>query len=110
VKELSRAFDDARDDSSIGVIVLTGKVTDACRRVTIFNLLRIRGAGQISLSWYMDEQGTKAFCSGGDQALRSNDGHVDFENFGRLNVLDLQVCVYRFSMADTSPLCYTRAV
>jgi 1,4-dihydroxy-2-naphthoyl-CoA synthase len=58
----------------------------------------------------MDEQGTKAFCSGGDQPLRSNDGHVDFEIFRRLNVLDLQVCVYRFSMADTSPLCYTRAV
>lgn len=36
-------------------------------------------------------QGTKAFCSGGDQALRSKDGYADYENFGRLNVLDLQV-------------------
>lgn len=27
VKELMRAFNDARDDSSIGVIILTGKVT-----------------------------------------------------------------------------------
>lgn len=36
-------------------------------------------------------QGTKAFCSGGDQALRSKDGYADFESFGRLNVLDLQV-------------------
>lgn len=35
-------------------------------------------------------QGTKAFCSGGDQALRSKDGYVDYDNFGRLNVLDLQ--------------------
>lgn len=26
IKELIRAFDDARDDSSIGVIILTGKV------------------------------------------------------------------------------------
>uniref|UniRef100_A0A804NFQ7 1,4-dihydroxy-2-naphthoyl-CoA synthase, peroxisomal n=1 Tax=Zea mays TaxID=4577 RepID=A0A804NFQ7_MAIZE len=59
-KELMRAFNDARDDSSIGVIILTGK-------------------------------GTKAFCSGGDQALRDSDGYVDFDSFGRLNVLDLQI-------------------
>ncbi|KAK9222710.1 hypothetical protein WN944_011146 [Citrus x changshan-huyou] len=30
--------------------------------------------------------GTKAFCSGGDQALRTRDGYADYENFGRLNV------------------------
>lgn len=36
-------------------------------------------------------QGTKAFCSGGDQKLRTADGYVDSENSGRLNVLDLQV-------------------
>lgn len=36
-------------------------------------------------------QGTKAFCSGGDQLLRKKDGYADFESFGRLNVLDLQV-------------------
>ncbi|KAK3223368.1 hypothetical protein Dsin_010393 [Dipteronia sinensis] len=59
-KELIRAFNDARDDSSVGVIILTGK-------------------------------GTKAFCSGGDQALRTKDGYADYEDFGRLNVLDLQV-------------------
>lgn len=64
VKELIRAFDDARDDSSIGVIILTGK-------------------------------GTKAFCSGGDQALRGKDGYVDSKNIGRLNVLDLQVQIRR---------------
>ncbi|KAH7510710.1 hypothetical protein FEM48_ZijujUnG0094400 [Ziziphus jujuba var. spinosa] len=64
VKELLRAFNDARDDSSIGVIILTGK-------------------------------GTKAFCSGGDQALRTKDGYADYENFGRLNVLDLQVQIRR---------------
>lgn len=39
----------------------------------------------------LNAQGTKAFCSGGDQALRDSDGYVDFDNFGRLNVLDLQV-------------------
>nr|GLL32732.1 1,4-dihydroxy-2-naphthoyl-CoA synthase, peroxisomal [Ipomoea trifida] len=64
IKELIRAFNDARDDGSVGVIILTGK-------------------------------GTKAFCSGGDQALRNKDGYVDYENFGRLNVLDLQVQIRR---------------
>ncbi|KAL8142810.1 hypothetical protein V2J09_015842 [Rumex salicifolius] len=64
IKELIRAFNDARDDTSIGVIILTGK-------------------------------GTKAFCSGGDQALRGKDGYSDFESFGRLNVLDLQVQIRR---------------
>ncbi|KAH9708858.1 hypothetical protein KPL70_013008 [Citrus sinensis] len=39
--------------------------------------------------------GTEAFCSGGDQALRTRDGYADYENFGRLNVLDLQVQIRR---------------
>ncbi|KAH9614876.1 hypothetical protein KSS87_012374 [Heliosperma pusillum] len=64
IKEMIRAFDDARDDSSIGVIILTGK-------------------------------GSKAFCSGGDQALRSKDGYADPNDIGRLNVLDLQVQIRR---------------
>nr|POE97815.1 1,4-dihydroxy-2-naphthoyl-coa synthase, peroxisomal [Quercus suber] len=60
IKELSRAFDDARNDSSVGVIILTGKET-------------------------------KAFYSGCDQVLRTKDGYADYENFGCLNVLDLQI-------------------
>ncbi|KAG7585141.1 1-4-Dihydroxy-2-naphthoyl-CoA synthase MenB [Arabidopsis thaliana x Arabidopsis arenosa] len=64
VKELMRAFNDARDDSSVGVIILTGK-------------------------------GTKAFCSGGDQALRTQDGYADPNDVGRLNVLDLQIQIRR---------------
>ncbi|XP_020226622.1 1,4-dihydroxy-2-naphthoyl-CoA synthase, peroxisomal [Cajanus cajan] len=64
VKELMRAFTDAREDTSIGVIILTGK-------------------------------GTKAFCSGGDQALRTEDGYSDHGNFSNLNVLDLQVQIRR---------------
>ncbi|KAL8532664.1 hypothetical protein ACS0TY_009031 [Phlomoides rotata] len=64
VKELMRAFNDARDDNSIGVIIFTGK-------------------------------GSMAFCSGGDQSLRGKEGYVDYDNFGRLNVLDLQVQIRR---------------
>ncbi|MGH2820971.1 MAG: 1,4-dihydroxy-2-naphthoyl-CoA synthase, partial [Actinomycetota bacterium] len=62
--ELSEAFETARDDPTIGVIILTGA-------------------------------GTEAFCSGGDQRVRGDDGYVDDRGTGRLNVLDLQVQIRR---------------
>ncbi len=62
--ELSSAFNAARDDPSIGVIILTGA-------------------------------GDQAFCSGGDQRIRGDDGYVDAHGVGRLNVLDLQVQIRR---------------
>jgi naphthoate synthase len=62
--ELSRAFNAARDDPGIGVIILTGA-------------------------------GTQAFCSGGDQKIRGDDGYLDASGVGRLNVLDLQVQIRR---------------
>ena len=67
--ELSRAFDAARDDPEVGVIILTG-------------------------------QGPDAFCSGGDQRVRGEDGYlgdddVSSRGIGRLNVLDLQVQIRR---------------
>ena len=58
------AFNVARDDPEIGVIILTGA-------------------------------GDKAFCSGGDQKIRGDDGYVDSHGVGRLNVLDLQVQIRR---------------
>jgi naphthoate synthase len=64
LSELSRAFEMARDDPEVGVIVLTG-------------------------------EGTKAFCSGGDQRIRGDDGYRDDHGVGRLNVLDLQVQIRR---------------
>src|SRR5712692_9058320 len=64
VVEMSRAFECARDDPAIGVIILTGA-------------------------------GTEAFCSGGDQRVRGDDGYVDEQGIGRLNVLDLQVQIRR---------------
>jgi naphthoate synthase len=62
--ELSKAFNVARDDAAIGVIVLTG-------------------------------EGPQAFCSGGDQRIRGEDGYVDDRGIARLNVLDLQVQIRR---------------
>jgi naphthoate synthase len=64
VFEMSRAFEVARDDPKIGVVILTGA-------------------------------GTEAFCSGGDQRIRGDDGYIDPKGTGRLNVLDLQVQIRR---------------
>jgi naphthoate synthase len=62
--ELSHAFNEARDDPEVGVVILTG-------------------------------EGTEAFCSGGDQRIRGDDGYKDDKGVGRLNVLDLQVQIRR---------------
>ncbi|MHB8219625.1 MAG: 1,4-dihydroxy-2-naphthoyl-CoA synthase [Acidimicrobiales bacterium] len=67
--ELADAFNMARDDPEIGVIVLTG-------------------------------EGPDAFCSGGDQRIRGDDGYLGDDEvarrgIGRLNVLDLQVQIRR---------------
>ena len=64
VTEMISAFERARDDPSIGVIILTG-------------------------------EGPLAFCSGGDQKVRGDDGYVDDKGIGRLNVLDLQIQIRR---------------
>src|SRR5450759_4968721 len=64
VSEMSRAFEVARDDPEVGVVILTGA-------------------------------GTEAFCSGGDQRIRGDDGYVDPKGIGRLNVLDLQIQIRR---------------
>ncbi len=67
--ELQHAFNEARDDDRVGVIVLTGA-------------------------------GDEAFCSGGDQRIRGNDGYIGDDEvagkgIGRLNVLDLQIQIRR---------------
>ena len=67
--ELADAMNRARDDDSVGVIILTG-------------------------------QGDWAFCSGGDQMIRGDDGYIGDDEIakkgiGRLNVLDLQIQIRR---------------
>jgi len=64
VFELYDAFCEAREDTTIGVVLLTG-------------------AGPHS-------DGKYAFCSGGDQSVRGHAGYVDDIGIPRLNVLDLQ--------------------
>ena len=64
VSEMYDAFANAREDQTIGVVLLTG-------------------AGPHT-------DGKYAFCSGGDQSVRGHAGYVDEDGVPRLNVLDLQ--------------------
>ncbi len=64
VTQMCDAFMDAREDSKIGVVLLTG-------------------AGPA-------RDGKYAFCSGGDQSIRGDDGYIGKDGVPRLNVLDLQ--------------------
>ena len=59
VFELREAFELAREDKEIGVIILTG-------------------------------QGKDAFCAGGDQKIRGDQGYVGDDGVPRLNILDVQ--------------------
>ncbi|MEX2530650.1 MAG: 1,4-dihydroxy-2-naphthoyl-CoA synthase [Gemmatimonadota bacterium] len=62
--ELQEAFKDAGEDPSVGVVLLTGN-----------------GPA---------EDGKYAFCSGGDQRVRGDEGYVGGDGLPRLNVLELQ--------------------
>ena len=62
--EMQKAFIDAREDQSIGVILLTG--------------------------YGPSKDGKYAFCSGGDQRIRGEKGYIGGDGVPRLNVLDLQ--------------------
>jgi naphthoate synthase len=64
VIEMFDAFSDAREDQSVGVVLLTG--------------------------YGPSKDGKYAFCSGGDQRIRGDKGYVGGDGVPRLNVLDLQ--------------------
>ncbi len=71
VTQMFNAFVDAREDQEIGVILLTGKGPAA--------------------------DGKYAFCSGGDQRIRGDQGYVGGDGVPRLNVLDLQKMIRSIS-------------
>ena len=62
--EMYDAFADAREDTSIGVVLLTGEGHS--------------------------KDGKYVFCSGGDQKIRGDAGYIGDDGVPRLNVLDLQ--------------------
>ncbi|MDC1222030.1 1,4-dihydroxy-2-naphthoyl-CoA synthase [Salibacteraceae bacterium] len=65
VAELYTAFLDAREDTNIGVVLFSGE-----------------GPSEKDGGW--------AFCSGGDQRFRGDQGYVDEEGMPRLNILEVQ--------------------
>ncbi|MSU23047.1 MAG: 1,4-dihydroxy-2-naphthoyl-CoA synthase [Opitutus sp.] len=64
VAQMFDAFTDAREDQTVGVVLLTG-------------------AGPHT-------DGKYAFCAGGDQSVRGSAGYIGGDGVPRLNVLDLQ--------------------
>ncbi|MCB0730012.1 MAG: 1,4-dihydroxy-2-naphthoyl-CoA synthase [Ignavibacteriae bacterium] len=71
VLEMYEAFSDSREDPEIGVILLTG--------------------------YGPAKDGKYAFCSGGDQKIRGDQGYVGGDGVPRLNVLDLQKLIRSIS-------------
>ena len=65
VAELFEAFVDAREDTAIGVVLFSGEGPSP-------------------------KDGVYAFCSGGDQRTRGQQGYVDEEGMPRLNILEVQ--------------------
>ena len=65
VSELHEAFLDAREDTSIGVVLFSGE-----------------GPSPKDGGW--------AFCSGGDQRVRGHQGYVGDDGMHRLNILEVQ--------------------
>jgi naphthoate synthase len=65
VAELFEAFIDAREDTSIGVVLLSGEGPSP-------------------------KDGVYSFCSGGDQNARGHQGYVDDDGMPRLNILEVQ--------------------
>ena len=64
VTEIHEALLDAREDQTVGVVLLTG-------------------AGPA-------KDGKYAFCAGGDQSVRGHGGYIDGQGVPRLNVLEVQ--------------------
>jgi naphthoate synthase len=74
------------------------EVRNAFRPATLFELSRAfsvaRDDPEVGVI-ILTGAGDKAFCSGGDQRIRGDDGYVGADGVGRLNVLDLQVQIRR---------------
>lgn len=97
----SGEWEDIAYETAEGIAKITidrPEVRNAFRPKTLFELSRALdlarddpGIGAIILTG----RGPLAFCSGGDQRVRGDDGYRDERGIGRLNVLDLQVQIRR---------------
>ena len=91
-----RAYEDIRFERDGGLAKITicrPEVRNAFRPKTLFELIdafsRAREDNSIGVIIFTGE-GDLAFCSGGDQRIRGNEGYMGDDGVPRLNVLDLQ--------------------
>jgi len=99
-------FEDIRYETADGVAKLTicrPEVRNAFRPQTLFELSRAFDMGRDDPEVgviILTGEGPDAFCSGGDQRIRGDDGYLGDDEvarrgIGRLNVLDLQIQIRR---------------
>jgi naphthoate synthase len=91
-----RTYEDIRFERDGGLVKITicrPEVRNAFRPKTLFELIdafsRAREDNSIGVIIFTGE-GDLAFCSGGDQRIRGDEGYVGDDGVPRLNVLDLQ--------------------
>jgi naphthoate synthase len=91
-----RTYEDIRFERDGGLARITicrPEVRNAFRPKTLFELIdaftRAREDNSIGVIIFTGE-GDLAFCSGGDQRIRGNEGYMGDDGVPRLNVLDLQ--------------------
>ena len=94
-------YADIRYETAEGMAKITicrPEVRNAFRPQTLFELSHAFNAARDDAevgAIILTGEGHEAFCSGGDQRVRGDDGYVDGTGVGRLNVLDLQVQIRR---------------
>jgi naphthoate synthase len=100
-ESVAAGYEDIRYELCGGMAKLTicrPEVRNAFRPTTLFELQdafeRARNAPEVGCV-ILTGEGTEAFCSGGDQRVRGEDGYVGPDGVGRLNVLDLQIQIRR---------------
>ena len=94
-------YGDIRYETAEGIAKITicrPEVRNAFRPRTLFELSDAFAAARDDPAVgvvILTGEGPEAFCSGGDQRVRGDDGYRDDRGVGRLNVLDLQVQIRR---------------
>jgi naphthoate synthase len=94
-------WEDIRYEVAEGIAKITinrPEVRNAFRPQTIVELTRAFDLARDDLevgAIILTGEGPLAFCSGGDQKVRGDDGYKDAAGVGRLNVLDLQIQIRR---------------
>jgi naphthoate synthase len=100
------SYEDIRYETAEGIAKITicrPEVRNAFRPLTLFELSsafdQARDDPEVGVA-ILTGEGPDAFCSGGDQRIRGNDGYLGDDDvgkrgIGRLNVLDLQIQIRR---------------